>query len=174
MVGNDYNSNQDGRYIGQQSNTVPIMGNNKGVARATMNENTVIIHEEDKYGELEKRNGQGMINQNALQQILESKQFQATLAKAVAPQVSKQVSSLVAPTLKKISQIESQVGELHEYVKNNAQWQDTQTRKQSTMQVDVQDVKTSVNQMQSSMNAILEMFQGQQHNDTGKKGPHQI
>ena len=121
VVGNDYNNIQEGKYIGQ-NNTVPIMGNNKGIAKTTMNKhNTVTIHDEEQYGELTRTQENGVINQSNIQKILESKLFQETLAKAVAPQVSKQVSSLVAPTLKKISKIESKVGELHDYVQNNIQ-----------------------------------------------------
>ena len=103
VVENDYNNIQEGQYTGQNE-TVPAMGNNQGKDKAKMNaNNTVVSHEDDNYGELTRTQEKGLINQNALQKILESKQFQATLARAVAPHVSKQVSLLVAPMIKNIT-----------------------------------------------------------------------
>ena len=162
VVGNAYNNNQQGIYSGQ-NNTVPILGNNNGAAKAAIDNNTVILQEEHQQGEI-TQNGRGMINQMTLLKILESKQFQATLAKAVAPQVSQQVTSLVAPTLKKIAQIESQVGELHEYVQGNTKWQEVQTHRQSNLQ-------NSMNQMQATMNSMIDLFKGQIGTDTGNKRP---
>ena len=96
------------------------------------------------------------------QQLIESKQFQVTLAKAVAPQVSKQVTSIIAPTIDKISHIESQVGELNTYVRGNTEWQSQQTNKQDNLQ-------SSINQMQSSMNAILTMFKDDKEKEMNNK-----
>ena len=95
---------------------------------------------------------------------MESKQFRETLARAVAPQVTKQVSSLVAPTLEKISHIESQVEELNENVRGNTTWQDTQTARQNELQ-------QSINQMQMTMNSMITMFKEEKEKDTGVKRP---
>ena len=54
--------------------------------------------------------------------MLNSRQFQDTLAKIVAPQVN----NLIEPTVKKINQIEEQVGELHGYVQDTNTWQTQQ------------------------------------------------
>ena len=110
-----------------------------------------------------------MINQQTVREILESKIFQESLARAVAPQVTKQVNSLVAPTLKKISHIEEQVDDLHNYVSGNKEWQSEQNNRQANLQ-------NSMNQMQSSMNAIITLFQENKEKETGNKrsAPNEI
>ena len=63
--------------------------------------NTVTIHEGHQIGNITKQNEPTQISQTSFQQIMETTQFQEILAKAVAPQVSKQVTSTIAPTLEK-------------------------------------------------------------------------
>ena len=58
-----------------------------------------------------------------MQEILNSKNFRETLAQIVAPQVN----NLIEPTVKKINQIETQVGDLHDHVQNNNQWHQQQS-----------------------------------------------
>ena len=168
LVGNSYNNNQQGTYSGQ-NNTAPTMGNNQGVAKAATHNNKIVRNDDNNQGEISNMNKAGIIPTNAIQRILESQQFQATLAKVVAPQVLQQVTKIVAPTLKKISHIESQVEELHDYVEGNANWQASQTQRQSTIQNDVNSVKDSVNQMQATMNNFMLLFRDKQPNEVGQK-----
>ena len=170
LVGNSYNNNQQGIYSGQ-NNAAPTMGNNQGVAKAATHNNKIVRHEGKNLGEISTTNEDGLIPTSAIQKIIESQQFQATLAKAVAPQVAKQVSLLVAPTLKKIAHIESQVEELHDYVEGNAKWQVAQTKRQSTIQNDVHSVKDSVNMMQSTMHSFMMMLKDRQDPEVGHKRP---
>ena len=99
VVGNSYSHNKQGIYTGQ-INTAPAMGNKQDNDKRQQNNNTVTIHDGTQAGTITNVKETNIMNQKTIQQILESKQFQATLVKVVAPQVAKQVSSLVAPTLK--------------------------------------------------------------------------
>ena len=170
LVGNSYNNNQDGIYSGQ-NNAAPTMGNNQGVAKAATHNNKIVRHEGMHLGEVTALQKDGIIHTNTIQKIIESQQFQATLAKAVAPQVAKQVTMLVEPTLKKIESIQSQVEELHDYVEGNANWQAAQTQRQATIQTDVHSVKDSVNLMQSTMHNFMLMFKERQEHEVGNKRP---
>ena len=76
------------------------------------------------------------------------------LSQIVAPQVS----NLIEPTVKKINQIETQVGELHDHVQNNHHWQEQQTTRQEKIQTDVNDMTTSMQQVQESMNMMMQMY----------------
>ena len=163
LVGKSYSTNNQGVYSGQ-TNTVPATGNNRGTAIAAIKNNTVTINEGQQTGIISRNNEGSIITQSALQQILESAQFQATLAKAVAPQVTKQVTSLVAPTIEKISHIESQVGKLHDYVSGNKKWQESQSERQS-------DLQSSMNQMHTTMNTLITMFKKDDEPEAGIKRP---
>ena len=163
VVGNSYPSNNQGLYLGQIT-TAPTTGNKKGHTDGLPTNNTVTIHGGTQTGTIINPPDRNIINQKAFQQFLESKQFQTTLAKAVAPQVSKQVSSLIAPTIEKITQIEEHVGELNNYVQGNNEWQTKQTNNQDNLQ-------QSINQMQSSMNSILMMFKEEKERDNNNKRP---
>ena len=166
VIGNSYPSNNQGLYLGQIT-TAPETGNNKGKNEGIPMNNTVTIHGGTQTGTIIHPPDRNMTNQKAFQQFLESKQFQLTLAKAVAPQVSKQVSSLIAPTIEKITHIEEHVGELNNYVQGNTEWQKKQTNKQDNLQ-------QSINQMQSSMNAILTLFKEdkERENTNKRSAPH--
>ena len=161
VVGNPYLHNNNGT---QQS--APTKGNNKGQALTANENNTVTIHEGHKIGTISK-NDPATLNQQTFQQIMETKQFQEILANAVAPQVTKQVSSIIAPTLGKISHIESQVGELNNYVRGSTLWQESQTKQQTNIQQDVNLFQESMNQMQTTMNQMLNIFQEKQETEVG-------
>ena len=161
VVGNSYTNNNNGTYTGN-NNKVPETGNKQGQSTSTATNNTITVHEGHQLGNINKYPETNMINQNSILQILESKHFQATLAKAVAPQVTKQVTSLVAPTIKKITHIEKQVGDLHECVSSNTRWQDSQTTSQSSLQA-------SINQMQTTMNTMMTLFKETTERDGGTK-----
>ena len=89
-----------------------------------------------------------------VQEIISSKNFKDMLSQIVAPQVS----NLIEPTVKKINQIETQVGELHDHVQNNHHWQEQQTTRQEKIQTDVNDMTTSMQQVQESMNMMMQMY----------------
>ena len=164
VVGNSYQHNNNGK---QQSE--PTKGNNSGKTLTATDNNTVTIHEGHQIGTISKSNDTNKINQKTFQEIMETKQFQEILANAVAPQVKKQVSSIIAPTVEKISHIESQVGELNRYVRGNAKWQESQTKQQTTIQQDVTLFQQSMNQMQTTMNQMLNIFQDQKEKEGGTK-----
>jgi hypothetical protein len=161
VVGNSYNNNNNGTYTGN-TNKVPDRGNKQGNTSTTTANNTITVHEGHHLGNIQKIPETNIINQKTIQQILESTQFQATLAKAVAPQVTKQVNSLVEPTIKKITKIEKKVGDLHECVSSNSRWQDSQTNSQTSLQ-------ESMNQMQSTMNTMMTLFKETTERDGGTK-----
>ena len=162
VVGNSYSNNNQGVYSGQ-INTVPKSGNKIDNNKESTNyNNTVTIHDGTQTGTITNTNERTMINQQALQQLLESKQFQLTLAKAVAPQVTKQVTSIITPTIEKISHIETEIGELNNYVRGNNEWQGQQTCKQDNLQ-------NSINQMQSSMNALLTLYKEEKEKEMSNK-----
>ena len=162
VVGNNY-TNNNGTYQGNNK-TAPNKGNKQGTATKPNAHNTITIHEGHHLGNINTPAETNMINQKNFLQFLESKQFQSTLAKAVAPQVTKQVTSLVAPTIVKITQIEKQVGELHECVSSNTKWQDSQTNSQKSLQ-------ESINQMQTTMNTMMTLFQDSKEKEAGIKRP---
>ena len=162
VVGNSYANNNNGTYTGQT--TEPTKGQKTGTSITATTNNTITRHEGHQIGAITKISETELINSKSLQNILESKQFRGTLARAVAPQVAKQVSSLVAPTLEKISHIESQVEELNENVRGNTTWQDTQTARQNELQ-------QSINEMQMTMNSMITMFKEEKEKDTGVKRP---
>jgi hypothetical protein len=161
VTGNTYPHINKGLYLGQTT-LAPKNGNEQGNTVDKPTTNTVTIHGGTQTGTIINPPDTNKINQLAFQKFIESKQFQATLAKAVAPQVSKQVSSLIAPTIDKITQIEEHVGELNSYVQENNEWQKKQTNKQD-------DLQQSMNQMQSSMNAILTMFKDDRDRENKNK-----
>ena len=162
VVGNSYSNNNNGTYNGQT--TAPTKGNNTGKSLTAATNNTITRHEGHQIGTITKTPDTAMINHKSLQKILESQQFRETLAKVVAPQVSKQVTSIVAPTIAKISQIEEQVGELHENVRGNTTWQETQTTRQNELQ-------QSINQMQQTMVSLINMIKEDKEKETGQKRP---
>ena len=88
-----------------------------------------------------------------IQKLLKSRQFQDTLAKIVAPQVT----NLIEPTVKKINQIEEQVGVLHDYVQSTNQWQQQQSNRQNSMQRDLNMMTTGMQQVQDSMTKLMQM-----------------
>ena len=163
VVGNAYDINNQGIYTGITT-TAPNSGNTTGKTQTATTNNTITIHEGIQTGIISRSPERQIINNNLLQQVLESKQFQDTLANAVTPMVTKQVTSLVNPTMEKITNIENQVGELHEYVNGNTQWQKTQADQQSNLQ-------DSMNQMQMSMNAMITLFREDKEKESGQKRP---
>ena len=162
MLGNTYTNNNNGTHPGN-NNKIPEKGNKQGKPHAS-NNNTITIHEGHQIGHIARATEKNLLTQKTFQQFLESKQFQDTLAKAVAPQVTKQVTSMIEPTMEKITQIETQVGDLHEHVRDNTKWQDSQTNSQQSLQ-------DSINQMQTTMNSMVTLFRDVQGKDTGNKRP---
>ena len=98
--------------------------------------------------------------------MLNSKQFQDTLAKIVAPQVN----NLIEPTVKKINQIEEQVGVLHDYVQETNTWQLQQTTKQNDLQSDMNTMTTGMQQLQETMHKMMRM-QMEREGQGGMKRP---
>ena len=94
-----------------------------------------------------------MTTTQQIQMMLTSRQFKETLAKIVAPQVS----NLIEPTVKKINQIEEQVGELHDYVQDTNKWQQQQSNKQNTIQKDMNTMTSSMQMVQESMTQLMKM-----------------
>ena len=88
-----------------------------------------------------------------IQLMIESRQFQDTLAKIVAPQVT----NLIEPTVKKINQIEAQVGELHDYVQDTNKWQCQHTDRQTNLQNDMNTMTTGMNMLQETLQKMMTM-----------------
>ena len=88
-----------------------------------------------------------------IQLMIKSRQFQETLAKIVAPQVS----NLIEPTVKKINQIEEQVGELHDYVQDTNTWQREQTNRQNELKSDMTTMTAGMNMLQDTMQRMMKM-----------------
>ena len=166
VVGNSYQNNNNG-----QQQSAPTTGNKLGKTITATDNNTITIHEGHQIGKIANINESTKLTNSSFQKIMESKQFQEILAKAVAPQVSQQVTSLIAPTMEKIEHIETQVGDLNSYVRGNAKWQETQTQQQTTIQQDVSQFQDSMNQMQSTMNQMLTIFKDQKETEAGTKRP---
>ena len=160
IVGNTYSNNNNSTYTGQQ--TEKQIGKKQGHTTNATDNQTMTIHEGHTIGNIQQPNESNLVSKNNFLQFLESAQFQATLAKAVAPQVTKQVTSLVAPTIEKIIQIETQVGDLHECVSSNTKWQESQTNSQNSLQ-------DSMNNMQTTMNTMVTMFKDTKEKDAGLK-----
>ena len=161
IVGNTYSNNNNSTNIGN-NNKEPNTGNKQGTTNNALATNAITIHDGHTIGNIQKTTESNLMNKQNFLQFLESTQFQATLAKAVAPQVTKQVTSLVEPTIKKITQIETQVSELHECVSSNTKWQDSQTTSQSSLQ-------DSINNMQTTMNTMMTMFKESKEKEAGTK-----
>ena len=166
VVGNSYQNNNNGT-----THMEPNKGYKLGNSTTATENNTITVHDGHQIGTIKAQKESTEISPTTFQQIIETQQFQEILAKAVGPQVSKQVSTIIAPTLEKISYIETQVGELNEYVRGSARWQESQTKQQSTIQQDVNLFQESMNQMQSTMNQMLNIFQDQRENEGGTKRP---
>ena len=140
----------------------PTTGDKQGQEEESTNTNSVTIRDGSQTGTITNSKEQKVTNRQLFQQFLESKQFQVTLSKAVAPQVLKQVSSIIARTIAKITHIETHVGELNEYIQGNTKWQDIQSNRQDNLQ-------SSINQTQSSMNSILGLFKNEKEKESGMK-----
>ena len=96
---------------------------------------------------------QQMTTTQQIQLMINSRQFQDTLAKIVAPQVN----NLIEPTVKKINQIEEQVGELHEYVQDTNTWQRQQTTRQDELQTDMNTMTSGMKQLQDTLHQMMRM-----------------
>ena len=160
IVGNTYSNNNNSTYTGQQ--TEKQIGKKQGQPTHATDNHTMTIHEGHTIGNIQQPTESNLVSKNNFLQFLESAQFQSTLAKAVAPQVTKQVTSLVAPTIEKIIQIETQVGDLHECVSSNTKWQESQTNSQNSLQ-------DSINSMQTTMNTMFTMFKETKEKEAGLK-----
>ena len=105
-----------------------------------------------------------------IQMLLKSRQFQDTLAKIVAPQVT----NLIEPTVKKINQIEEQVGVLHDYVQDTNQWQQQQTNRQNAIQRDMNTMTTGMQHVQDSMTKLMQMQMEREGNGGTKRDASNI
>ena len=99
------------------------------------------------------------MTKSQINSILESKEFQDTLARIVAPQVAKQVTDLISPSVEKLGTIETQVKELHNYVNDNQKWQNQQTNRQTDLQTNMYSMSESMNDMGSKLDKLVGLLQ---------------
>ena len=100
-----------------------------------------------------------VVTQSQINNILESREFQDTLAKIVAPQVAQQVNDLIKPSVEKLDTIETQVNELHNYVDDNKKWQNQQTNRQTDFQTNMNTMATSMCSMGGKIDKLVGLFQ---------------
>ena len=108
-----------------------------------------------------------VVTQSQITNMLESKEFQETLAKIVAPQVAKQVNDLITPSVKKLGAIETQVNELHTYVNDNNKWQNQQSNRQTDFQSNINNMSESMNAMGNKLDKLVGLFQTNSLEDDG-------
>ena len=113
----------------------------------------------NEYKQRKVNDNNKVVTQSQISNILESKEFQETLAKIVAPQVAQQVNDLIKPSVEKLGTIETQVSELHNYVNDNKKWQNQQTNRQSDFQSNINNMSTSMNDMGSKLDKLVGLFQ---------------
>lgn len=109
-----------------------------------------------------------VVTQSQINNILESKAFQDTLAQIVAPQVAKQVNDLITPSVEKLGSIETQVNELHNYVNDNKKWQNQQSNRQTDFQSNINQMSTSMNDMGSKLDKLVGLFQTNSLEEVGQ------
>ena len=108
-----------------------------------------------------------VVTASQITNMLESKEFQETLAKIVAPQVAKQVNDLIKPSVQKLGAIETQVNELHTYVNDNKKWQNQQTNRQTDFQTNINNMSHSMNSMGNKLDTLVGLFQTNSLEDDG-------
>ena len=143
------NNNGAQMSISNTTGTISV-GNTKG-NHTFVPENTVAIDGKTK--------GNKVVTNSQINSILESKEFQDTLAKIVAPQVAKQVTDLISPSVEKLGIIETQVNELHNYVNDNQKWQNQQTNRQTDLQTNMYSMSKSMNDMGGKLDTLVGLFQ---------------
>ena len=108
---------------------------------------------------------QQMMTTQQIQLMMKSSLFQDMLAKIVALQVT----NLIEPTVKKINQIETQVGELHDYIQDTNKWQCQQTNRQTKLQSDMNTMTTGINMLHEAMQKMMKMQMEQEGIDGMKR-----
>ena len=91
--------------------------------------------------------------------FLESKEFQETIAKIVAPQVKKQVSDIITPSVEKLNVIETQVKGLHSYAHDNKKWQNQQSNRQTDYEKNITTMSSTMYDMGSKIDKLVGLFQ---------------
>ena len=99
------------------------------------------------------------VTKSQLSNFLDSKDFQETLARIIAPQVTKQVNDLITPSVEKLDVIESQVKGLHDYVHDNKKWQNQQSNRQTDYEKNITTMSSSMNDMGSKIDKLVGLFQ---------------
>ena len=107
------------------------------------------------------------LTRSLLNNFLESREFQETLAKIVAPQVKKQVSDIITPSVEKLDAIETQVKGLHDYVHDNKQWQNQQSNRQTDHETNVTTMSTTMNDMGNKIDKLVGLFLTNSLDDDG-------
>jgi hypothetical protein len=105
---------------------------------------------------------------------LESRDFQETLAKIVAPQVAQQVNDLITPSVEKLDTIEVQVKELHNYVDDNKKWQSQQTTRQTDFQQNMNVMASTMCAMGGKIDKLVGLFQSNSLDDDGNPGKRPV
>ena len=101
----------------------------------------------------------------AANQLLKSKKFAEHLQQLIAPQVN----NIIQPTIDKITHIEGRVVKLNENVEFNKNWQESNSKSQQNLQLDVATITKSLFNMQQkaeksqieiqeSMNTMIPIF----------------
>lgn len=149
------------------NNTAPQISGFNGASNANATETQPgggILRGTNRYGypnsgdlEYSNPNRGAMTQQQQVEAILDSQQFKAALAQAVAPQVTE----LIRPTVEKISSIENKVGELHGFINTSEGWQRQQMENQGRLEAELGAIRGG---MDKKMDSILELLQ---HTMTG-------
>jgi hypothetical protein len=115
-----------------------------------------------------------VVTQSQINNFLESRDFQETLAKIVAPQVAQQVNDLITPSVEKLDTIEVQVKELHNYVDDNKKWQSQQTSRQTDFQQNMNVMASTMNSMGGKIDKLVGLFQTNSLEEDGHSGKRAV
>ena len=152
LKGTNTTINNNGSQMSISNTTGSIsVGNTNGTHTIVPEHSMVALHGNEK--------GNKVVTKSQINSILESKEFQDTLAKIVAPQVAKQVTDLISPSVEKLSAIETQVNELHNYVNDNQNWQNQQTNRQTDLQTNMYSMSKTMNDMGSKLDKLVGLLQ---------------
>lgn len=143
--------NNNGAQMSISNTTGTISLGNTNGNHTFVSDNTAAIEGKNK--------GNKIVTKTQINHILESREFQDTLAKIVAPQVAKQVTDLISPSVEKLDSIEAQVNELHHYVNDNKQWQKSQSNRQTAFQTNMNCMTTTMNDMGGKIDKLVGLFQ---------------
>jgi hypothetical protein len=152
LKGTNTTINNNGSQMSISNSTGSIsVGDSNGKQIITPGTNTAALQGTNKSNKV--------VTKSQINSILESREFQDTLAKIVAPQVAKQVTDLITPSVEKLDTIETQVKELHNYVEDNKQWQNQQTNTQTDLQRNMYNMSQSMHDMGSKLDKLVGILQ---------------